>query len=80
MKKSKYSELKLSLHAFDRINERIKPINDFDAAERFAKEEIEESNVTVPEILENGERKITYICTNKKFIVINNLIITVIPI
>ncbi|NHC41055.1 hypothetical protein G6549_13855 [Bacillus sp. MM2020_1] len=79
MKRFDFSKLRLSLHAFDRINQRVKPISDFDVAERFAKNEIEESNVTLPETLENGSEKVIFICKDKKFIVIDNEIVTVIP-
>jgi hypothetical protein len=58
----------------------VKPIDDFDDAERYAVNEIEESNVTLPETLVNGKKKITFVCKDKKFIVIDYQIVTVIPI
>lgn len=79
MKRFDFSKLRLSLHGFDRINQRVKPMGDFDEAERFAKNEIQESDVTLPETLDNGEKKVTFICKDKKFIVIDYLIVTVIP-
>jgi hypothetical protein len=68
--------IKLSWHAYLRILERITSMS-FSEAEAFALKEIRRSKVTLTQLLEDGSRGISYINDDIKYIVQNNVIVTV---
>jgi preprotein translocase subunit SecA len=69
-------DLKLSEHGYERILERITYMT-YSEAEYFVQKEIEKSNITLLESLENGAEAVAYIYDDIKYIVQNQTIVTV---
>jgi hypothetical protein len=76
MSKKDLFVLKLSDHGYTRMNQRITEMT-FPEAENFAKEEINKSRISQAIMQYNGREAIAYIYQDIKYIVRNNVIVTV---